>query len=63
MTNEWIENTGEVPEGVTAATAIEVELGDGFTEVWVAGDIPSNNNSYLWRLEGDELDIISWRFV
>jgi len=64
MNNEWIENTGTVPDGVTADTNIEVFLREFGPMIWRV-EFPSirNDDPALWTLDGDSFDIIRWRFV
>ena len=62
--SEWKENTGVVPEGVTAATAIKVQYADGFTVLWSANDkFCANDDPELWAIYGTPTDVIRWRFV
>jgi len=42
--SEWKENTGTVPEGVTATTSVEVEYADGAVLLWSAWDNVGANN-------------------
>lgn len=64
MNKEWIENTGTVPDGVTADTHIEVFLREFGPMIWrgVFAGI-GNDDPELWTLGGDAFDIIRWRFV
>lgn len=62
-TNPWIENTGTVPDGVTADTVIEVEYRDGYVITWDDNGTPKNNDLDLWSIENVSLDVIRWRFV
>lgn len=62
--SEWKENTGTVPEGVTAATAIEVKYADGAVLFWPANDgYPANDDPGLWIIDGTSTDVVRWRFV
>lgn len=62
--SEWKENTGVVPEGVTAATAVEVEYADKVVVVWSANEnIYPNDSPELWAIEGNSRDVVCWRFV
>lgn len=62
--SEWKENTGVVPEGVTAATAIKVQYADGSTILWSANDkVFANDDPDLWIIDGTSTDVIRWRFV
>ena len=62
--SEWKENTGVVPEGVTAATAIKVQYVDGVTALWPANDeFCANDDPELWAIDGTFTDVIRWRFV
>jgi hypothetical protein len=62
--SEWKENTGVVPEGVTASTTIEVKYADGWKLRWPANDkYCANDDPGLWLLEGNSTDVIRWRFV
>jgi len=64
MKNEWIKNTGTVPEGVGPDTVIEVEYRDGAVHVWRndCAHIPYNHDA-LWTFSGFSLDIIRWRIA
>ena len=59
--NPWIENTGTVPDGVTADTVIEVEYRCGEKLVWQ--DVSANTDDDLWTLENYYFDVIRWRFI
>lgn len=62
--SEWKENTGVVPEGVTAATAIKVQYADGATVLWTANDkFCANDDPELWAIDGKRTDVVRWRFV
>ena len=63
MNNEWIENTGTVPEGVTKDTVIEVFYRYDGEAVWDINSGAHNNDPDLWTLDDDAFDIIRWRFV
>lgn len=63
MNNEWIENTGTVPEGVTKDTVIEVFYRYDGETVWDINSGAPNNDPDLWILNGGRFDIIRWRFV
>lgn len=61
MSNEWVENTGTVPEGVGVYTRIEVEYRDGLVTNW---DTPRRKDiPEYWLFRKDDCDIIRWRFV
>jgi hypothetical protein len=57
--NQWIENTGTVPDGVTADTVIEVEYRFGGMFTWRI----ENNDPDLWAIGDHPFDVIRWRFV
>lgn len=64
MTNDWIENTGSVPEGVGPDTPIEVKYRDGGFDTWGSNSkVVANNHPTFWKHQGDPDDIIRWRFV
>ena len=62
--NPWIENTGTVPEGVTAETVVEVEYRYGAVLTWLGAPImEATNDPSLWEFDDSNLDILRWRFV
>jgi hypothetical protein len=61
--NPWIENTGTVPDGVTADTVIEVEYRFGGECTWDNMSSPNTNDPDLWPIDDHPLDVIRWRFV
>jgi hypothetical protein len=63
--SDWIENTGTVPAGVGPDTRLEVEWGDGITQVL---DEPNTgvrvDSADLWRnCPVRSLNIIRFRFL
>lgn len=66
MQNEWIENTGTVPESVGPDTMIEVEYRDGAIVTWGKYSPVAPNDPEPWTIDADnqhELDVIRWRFL
>ena len=62
--SEWKENVGVVPEGVTDATAIEVEYSDKSMLLWPAWDRHiTNDDPEIWAIENNSRDVVRWRFV
>lgn len=61
--SEWIENTGVVPKGVTADTALEVTYRDKYKVVWEAGDKIPNDDPEMWELRDNAFDVIKYRFL
>ena len=62
--NPWIENTGTVPEGITAETVVEVEYRDGVIHTWRCAPIMvATNDPILWKFNDSNLDILRWRLV
>lgn len=51
-TNQWIENTGTVPEGVTAETVVEVEYRYGIIGTWLgSSEMIASNDPDLWGID------------
>lgn len=63
--NEWIENTGAVPECVGPDTVIEVEYRSGSILILDknVGDGWPNDDPDLWGIGGGFCDVIRWRFA
>lgn len=61
--SEWIENTGVVPEGVTADTALEVMYRDAYKTIWNVGDPVPNDDPEIWELRDNAFDVIMYRFL
>jgi len=57
--NEWEDNHGEIPKGVTHDCRLDIEYRDG--------NIMHNQDQYddpdLWLILNDDQDIIRWRFA
>ena len=55
----WQENIGELPEGITYNTSLDVEYRDG--------TIVNNSHGWgyygYWELRKENTDIIRWRFA
>ena len=61
--NEWIENTGTVPDGVAADSVIEVEYRDGAVVIWRDNCNVHANDCGVWTITGSNFDVMKWRFV
>ena len=59
---EWIENTGDEPEGVTDKSILDFKLSIGSTPVlghhYLQG---SSKGAAIWRIEGHEQHVTHWR--
>ena len=58
--NPWIENTGDVPDGVGPDTVIEVEYRDGERMEWRS--LNDNHKRVYWTMDDTSYDVIRWRF-
>ena len=56
--NEWHENHGELPEGITYNTHLDIEYRDGV--------VITNSKGWgyfgYWGIRNEDTDIIRWRY-
>ena len=56
--NEWEDNHGEIPKGVTDSAYLDIEYRDGT----IVHGHDQYNDPDFWRILNDDQDIIRWRF-
>lgn len=61
--NQWIENTGTVPDGVGPDTVIEVEYRDGYVAEWAVDWWLKTDDPILWEISNSRRDVIRWRLA
>ena len=57
--NEWQDNHGEMPKGITDNTYLDVEYRDGV----VVDNTNGWNFEPYWDIRNQHTDIIRWRFA